>query len=279
MRAVKISLYCGCRARGHDAAGSLRNLIDEGLRPRERDQNRCAQHERRKHGQDGRVCRSLGNTERIVPESTEYGLAEETEEAQHGELNGSALIAYRDMTGIGNCESRGGGVVDYRYRPGTSLTDGGCRERDSLETGGPSSVTPRTTPAEIRTVGGAVGVGALAELPGGACADIQCRFIRRHKPSVGNFDFTFIVFSAFWLPDQCTFKRPSPRLELGPLHDAAIYSLFPHGPSLHKLHAESRRRFSLSRSLSDFYLLFTLTGLSRCENVSWASFHLPFSLR
>src|SRR6476646_5414623 len=25
-------------------------------------------------------------------------------------------------------------------------------------------------------------------------------------------------------------------------------------------------------------LLFTLTGLSRCENVSWASFHLPFSL-
>ena len=29
---------------------------------------------------------------------------------------------------------------------------------------------------------------------------------------------------------------------------------------------------------SSRHLLFTLTGLSRCENVSWASFHLPFSL-
>ena len=27
-----------------------------------------------------------------------------------------------------------------------------------------------------------------------------------------------------------------------------------------------------------FFLLFIFTGLSRCENVSWASFHLPFSL-
>ena len=34
---------------------------------------------------------------------------------------------------------------------------------------------------------------------------------------------------------------------------------------------------ALSRSVC-YLLLFILTGLSRCENVSWASFHLPFSL-
>jgi hypothetical protein len=35
---------------------------------------------------------------------------------------------------------------------------------------------------------------------------------------------------------------------------------------------------ALSTCVVNYLLLIILTGLSRCENVSWASFHLPFSL-
>src|SRR5439155_11943985 len=59
------------------------------------------------------------------------------------------------------------------------------------------SVTPRTIPVDVRTVGATAGVEALAPVPGPVCANVKGTLIKRHSAKMGRLDFTFLVLS--WL--------------------------------------------------------------------------------
>jgi hypothetical protein len=66
-----------------------------------------------------------------------------------------------------------------------------------LET--PPSVTPRTMPDAVRTVGAAAGTATLAALLGAACAKAHCTLIvKRHNPRMGAFAVIFAV--PLWWP-------------------------------------------------------------------------------
>ena len=52
------------------------------------------------------------------------------------------------------------------------------------------SVTPRNVPAEVRTVGAAVGAAGLEEVPVPVCANVHGALIK-HNPRMAKFDFTF----------------------------------------------------------------------------------------
>jgi len=71
------------------------------------------------------------------------------------------------------------------------------------------SVTPRTIPVDVRTVGASARVEALTVLPGPVCANVHCTLINRHNPSIGKFDFTYVVLSclsAFESANNCAYK-------------------------------------------------------------------------
>jgi hypothetical protein len=59
-----------------------------------------------------------------------------------------------------------------------------------LET--PSSVTPRTNPEAVRTVGAKAGA-----VPAPVCAKVPT-LIKRHSAKAGSFELTFAVLSCVW---------------------------------------------------------------------------------
>ena len=77
------------------------------------------------------------------------------------------------------------------------------------------SVTPRTIPVEVRTVGLASGVKALILLPGIVCANVHSTLIKKQNPRLGKFDLTFVILyclSAFSVQSSSTWLQEGGRL-------------------------------------------------------------------